>query len=241
MSKTILITGISSGLGLNLLEKLLGSGDFVYGISRSSNSKLDDLKDKYSEKFKHIQMDLGSVSDIETSKDFSFFKEVKLDGLVNNAACGSDDLLTHISVEDLENLFKVNVYAPIILTKMAIKNMLLFDTRGSLVHVSSLSGHTGFKGLSAYASTKGALEAFSLNVAREWGSKGIRSNCVAPGFMKTNMTNNIDEESLERIKKRASLKELTDIGSVIEVIELLLSNRSRSVTGQTYNVDSGAL
>lgn len=82
-------------------------------------------------------------------------------------------------------MYNVNVFSPMLLTKYAIRNMLLHHTQGSIIHISSISVHTGYKGLSMYASSKGALEAFSKDTAREWGQLGIRSNVVVPGFMET--------------------------------------------------------
>jgi 3-oxoacyl-[acyl-carrier protein] reductase len=92
-----------------------------------------------------------------------------------------------------------------------------------------------------YASTKGALEAFSKNTSREWGEKGIRSNCVVSGFMDTEMSSSLNNELKERIKNRTSLKTLTDIKSVSDTVEFLISEKSNSITGQLINVDSGTI
>ena len=91
-------------------------------------------------------------------------------------------------------MYKVNVFSPMMLTKYMLRDMLLNKTKGSIVHISSVSAHTGYKGLAMYASTKGALEAFSKNTAREWGSLGIRSNVVCPGFMDTDMSSSLTKE-----------------------------------------------
>ena len=119
--------------------------------------------------------------------------------------------------------------------------MFFNKLKGSIVHISSISVHTGYKGLSMYASTKGSLEAFSKNTSREWGEKGIRSNCVVSGFMDTEMSSSINQQLKEKIKNRTSLKELTDIRSVSHTVEFLLSDKSKSITGQIINVDSGTI
>jgi 3-oxoacyl-[acyl-carrier protein] reductase len=119
--------------------------------------------------------------------------------------------------------------------------MLLHHTRGSIVHLSSISVHTGYKGLAMYASTKGALEAFSKNTAREWGELGIRSNCLVAGFMETEMSSTLDEEQKNRIYKRTSLKKAVDVQSVAETIAFLLSKNANSITGQNIHVDSGTI
>jgi 3-oxoacyl-[acyl-carrier protein] reductase len=113
--------------------------------------------------------------------------------------------------------------------------------KGSIVHISSISAHTGYKGLAMYASTKGALEAFSKNTAREWGERGIRSNCLVAGFMETEMSASLTEDQKYRIYQRTSMKKPTDVDSVAETILFLLSGKASSITGQNIHVDSGTI
>jgi len=162
-------------------------------------------------------------------------------GLVNNAAIAYDDLVTNASIGDLRHLFAVNVVSPIVLTKYVLRDMVLNGTEGSLIHVSSVSTATGYKGLSMYGATKGALESFSLSVAREWGERGIRSNCVAPGFMETDMTATLEPEEKDRIYERTSLGQPTDRTPVAETIAFLLSPSAASVTGEVVRVDAGTV
>jgi 3-oxoacyl-[acyl-carrier protein] reductase len=130
----------------------------------------------------------------------------------------------------------VNVLAPILLTKLVIRNFLLHRTAGSLVHVSSISTRDGYKGLAMYAATKGALEAFSKGVAREWGSRGIRSNCVVPGFMETPMSAGLGPEQREKIYRRQPLGKAVDVESVAATVSFLLGPDAGSITGQEYVV-----
>ena len=119
--------------------------------------------------------------------------------------------------------------------------MLLHHTRGSVVYISSISVHTGYNGLAMYASSKGALEAFSKDTAREWGGLGIRSNVVVPGFMETAMSSTLTEEQKDRIYKRTSLKAATSVYSVAETVAFLLSEKSCSITGQNIYVDNSLI
>ena len=128
-----------------------------------------------------------------------------------------------------------------VFTNYAIRQMLLHQVNGSVVHLSSVSVHTGYKGLAMYASTKGALEAFSKNTAREWGEKGIRSNCVVAGFMDTDMSASLTESQKIRIYNRTALKKAVDASSVAETILFLLSGKSGSITGQNIHVDNGTI
>ncbi len=138
-------------------------------------------------------------------------------------------------------MYTVNVFSPFLITKYVIRNMLLHQTQGSIVHISSISAHTGYKGLAMYASSKGAIEAFSKNTAREWGVKGIRSNCVVAGFMETDMSSKLNQEQKDRIFNRTSLKKVTSKKSVASLVEYLLTNESESITGQNLHVDSGTI
>lgn len=138
-------------------------------------------------------------------------------------------------------MYRVNVFTPMMITKYTLRNMLLHHTKGSIVHISSISAHTGYKGLAMYASSKGALEAFSKDTAREWGGLGIRSNVVVPGFMETAMSSTLTQEQKDRIYKRTSLKAATNTLSVAETVAFLLSDKACSITGQNIHVDNGTI
>lgn len=138
-------------------------------------------------------------------------------------------------------MYRINVFAPMMLTKFVLRNMLFNKYEGSIIHISSISVHTGYKGLSMYASTKGALEAFSKNTAREWGERGIRSNALIAGFMETGMSASLSDEQRNRIYNRTSLKKPTAKSSVSSTVEFLLSEKSSSITGQNIFVDNGTI
>lgn len=239
--RTFLVTGVSKGLGYELTHSLLSEGNFVYGISRTSNEKLNKIKLEFNTSFTHLELDLSSIESTSEINKFITTNRIKLDCYINNAAIAYDELVTNANITDLELMFNTNVIAPIMMTKMAIKNFLLHKTKGNIIHISSISAHTGYKGLSMYASTKGAIEAFSKNVAREWGEIGIRSNCVVAGFMETDMSDKLTSTQKEKIRNRTSLKKLTEKKSVINTIKFLLSNQSDSITGQNFFVDSGTI
>lgn len=241
--KKIILTGDSGGLGHSIAKNLLQSPQedyFVIGVSRKVNENVEDLL-KFQERYVHINFDLYYPEKI---KDL-YFKELKqygeLNGLINNSAYAYDDIVSNAKVEDLDRMFKINVISAMIMTKYFIRNVLLHDNLGSIVNISSVSAHTGYKGLSMYAATKGAIEAFSKGVAREWGRKKIRSNCIAPGFMETQMSAGIDKTTKDRIYNRTSLGVPTEMESVACMVEFLLSDKSSSITGVVVPVDSGTI
>ncbi|QQZ10281.1 SDR family NAD(P)-dependent oxidoreductase [Heyndrickxia vini] len=240
--KWVIVTGDSKGLGREVVKQILSETKLgVIGISRSDHELVSGLLNKYPDRYKHISYDLRNVQDIKSIYINKIRKIGPIYGLVNNSAHAYDDIVSNLNVKHLESMFQVNVFSAMHLTKYALRDMLLNKIQGSIVHVSSVSTHTGYKGLSMYAATKGALEAFSKNVAREWGSKGIRSNCVIPGFMETSMSDSLTTEQKDRIYKRTSLKKETDIISVASTILFLLSEKSRSITGTVIHVDNGTL
>lgn len=240
--KWIIVTGDSGGLGNVIVEKILLEMEYgVIGISRSKGEGVSRLLLQYPERYIHIDFDLSLTKQIKALYLDKIKSIGRIYGLVNNSANAYDDIATNISFERLDLMFRVNVYSPMFLTKYAIRDMLLTNTKGSIVHISSVSAHTGYKGLSMYAATKGALEAFSKGLAREWGSRGIRSNCVAPGFMETSISAALSEDQKNKIYQRSSLKKAIDISSVAQTVTFLLSEKSASITGSVIHNDGGTL
>lgn len=241
--RNILVTGVSRGLGIAIAKKLLNDNDVcVYGISRSRTAELEQLITGFPERMKWLAYDLGNIKDIHKVifKEFIGFG-TPLHGFVNNAAIAYDDIVTNLNYEALQNMYQVNVFAPMMITKYAIRHFLLHQTKGCIIHLSSISAHTGYKGLAMYASTKGALEAFSKNTAREWGERGIRSNALVAGFMETEMSAMLTADQKDRIYKRTSLKQPVQTESIAATIDFLLSDKACSITAQNIHVDSGTI
>lgn len=242
MSKNILVTGCSRGVGLEICRVLLEAGNTVYGVARSYTEEFQTLEEQHNSRLFFKSVDLA---DSEGARQHIFKEfitnEIVLHGFVNNAAVAYDDIVTNLNLGRLKAMYDVNVFTPMMITKYAIRNMILHKTKGSIVHISSISVHTGYKGLAMYASSKGALEAFSKDTAREWGVLGIRSNCVVPGFMATAMSSSLTDEQRDKIYARTSLKAATDVHSVAETVAFLLSDNACSITGQNINVDNGTI
>ena len=238
----ILVTGCSRGVGLEICRVLLSQGHTVYGVARSYTEEFKALVMEYEGRLFFKSVDLTDVENVHKAVIKEYItNRIVLDGYVNNAAIAYDDIVTNLNLERLRAMYNVNVFTPMIITKYAIRNMLLHKTKGCIVHISSISVHTGYKGLAMYASSKGALEAFSKDTAREWGGLGIRSNVVVPGFMATAMSQSLTEEQREKIYARTSLKAATSVNSVAETVAFLLSEKAGSITGQNIHVDNGTI
>jgi 3-oxoacyl-[acyl-carrier protein] reductase len=224
--KNVLLTGDSKGLGQSIKDALKNSGINVIGLSRSS----DDIK-----------YDLRDVDGIKNLYLNAIKDRGPIHSFINNAAFAYDDIVTNLNHNKLIEMYNVNVFSPMMLTKYIIRDMLLHKTQGSIVHISSISVHTGYKGLAMYASTKGSLEAFSKNTSREWGRLGIRSNIVCPGFMDTNMSSSLNESQREKIFKRNSRQKELTVDEVSSVVKFLISEESSGITGQVIHVDNGTI
>ncbi len=237
----VLLTGCSKGLGIEITRVLLENGHTVFGISRTETAELAKLKSENKDSLFHLLYDLEDAENVKSKIFDGFIGKKPVHAFVNNAAIAYDDIVSNMQLEPLEKMYRVNVFTPFLITKYAIRNMILNKSLGSIVHLSSVSVHTGYKGLAMYASTKGALEGFSKGTSREWGEKGIRSNCLVAGFMETDMSNSLSLEQKDRIYKRTALKVPTSLNSVAEMIHFLVSEKSISITGQNIFVDSGTL
>lgn len=225
------VTGGSRGLGREVCRCLLDAGARVTSASRSAGEPLVGRG--------FVSLDFGLPGG-------AFLEEVRkwmpldhpIDGIVQNAAMGYDDLVTNLEPEALETMYRVNVTNPLILTREVIRNFLLHQRAGSIVWVGSVAARNGFKGLAAYGGTKAALEGISAGIAREWGRRGIRSNVVACGFMKTDMTGALDEATVSRIARRSALGRFTPIGEAAAMISHYLSDATASVSGTVVTVGS---
>jgi 3-oxoacyl-[acyl-carrier protein] reductase len=237
----ILLTGCSKGVGLKTCELLLKHQHHVFGISRTFTQELSALKQTYGDNLQHLSYDLGNSEGVKQFIFQEFIGKIPIHGFVNNAAIAYDDIISNLNLAPLQAMYQLNVFTPFMITKGVIRNMILNRVEGSIVHLSSVSVHTGYKGLAMYASTKGALEGFSKGTSREWGEKGIRSNCLVAGFMETEMSASLSEDQKTRIYNRTALKKATSVDSVAEMILFLLSEKSKSITGQNIFVDSGTL
>lgn len=242
MKKIVVVTGANKGLGLSNVRTLVEAGYYVIATSRSESTELLALQGSLC---KIVKFDFENVQDIHgLSREIRRIANEEFEGaiygLVNNAALGTDGVLGTMHASDIEKILKVNVQAPILLTKFMTRQMLLHQVAGRVVNIGSIISSTGYSGLSVYGATKAALEGFTRSLAREVGKRGITVNVVAPGFMHTDMTSGLGDSHLDKIKRRSALGEFASTDSVSSMVEYLLSGRAAHITGTVVTVDAGS-
>ncbi len=237
--KNVLITGAARGLGLAIASRLAGDGYRVIGIGRTLTTEYESLIKRTEDGHVSFQVyDLNELSGIPNLMS-SITKDVgPLYGLINNAAIGLDGVLATMHASDISRMLRVNLEAPILLAKSACRSMLS-RKEGRIINVSSIIATTGFNGLSVYGASKAGLSGFTRSLARELGRTNITVNCVAPGFMATDMTAGLEGEKLDSIRRRAPLG-LAEPDDAAGAVAYLLSNDARRVTGTTLTVDGGS-
>jgi 3-oxoacyl-[acyl-carrier protein] reductase len=138
----------------------------------------------------------------------------------------------------MEALVRLNTLAPLLLTKYVLRSMMV-AREGRIINIASIVAATGYSGLSAYSATKASLVGFTRSLAREVGSLGITVNAVAPGFIDTRMTHELEHGQREQIARRSALRRLADAADVAGAVDFLMSERARNITGTTLTVDAG--
>lgn len=238
-NKNIVITGSSRGIGAGIAKVLAAQGARVaitYVSSREQAEKV--LSGLSGEGHAVFELNVASVSSIEKC-----FQEVEekfgsIDGLVNNAGITKDQLLLRMKEDDFDSVVNTNLKGSVFCSKQVIKTMMK-KRSGSIVNVTSVIGQSGNAGQSNYAASKAGLEAFSKSLAAELGSRHVRVNCVAPGFIITDMTDALSEEQKNQISEKIPLKTLGTVEDVAAAVAFLLSDESKYITGQTISVNGG--
>jgi len=237
--KLILVTGASKGLGLAICTRLLKDGYKVVGISRSQTTAFEELQKDYPETLFNEVYDFANTEEIQNLVRKITKTYGNIYGLVNNAALGHDGVLGTMHESQISELIKVNIESPILLTKYASRSMLM-KLQGRVINIGSIIATTGFNGLSVYGATKASLSGFTRSLARELGKAKITVNTVAPGYMKTAMTEGLEGEKLESIKRRSPLGQLATVEDVAGTVAYLLSDDAKNITGTTITVDAGS-
>lgn len=239
MVDRLLITGVTRGLGLEIARELLRSGYTVIGTARTLSTEFSELQAAYPDNLYFEPFDLADLQEIKRFVQQIVTRYGRFYGLVNNAALGHDGVLATMHESQISELIKVNIEAPILLAKYISRGMLI-NQRGRIINISSIIATTGFNGLSVYAASKSALNGFTKSLSRELGKAGITVNCIAPGYMETRMTGNLQGEKLQSIVRRSPMKRLATPDDVALGVAYLMSRSADSITGTTLTIDAGS-
>ena len=237
MKKIILVTGARRGLGLAIVERLATDGYHVIAAARSSSDGLDLLCESGNVAFE--KFDLSDVAEIHQWVRYLTQKYGRFYGLINNAAIGSDGVLSTMHESQISESLLVNLQSPIVLTKYLSRSMLL-GGEGRIINVSSIIASTGFSGLSVYAASKAGLIGFSKSLSRELGKANITVNCIAPGYMDTDMTKGLAADKLASIQRRSPSGKLASVDDVARSVSFLLGDGGAMITGTTITIDGGS-
>jgi 3-oxoacyl-[acyl-carrier protein] reductase len=238
--RNVIVTGASRGLGLAITRRLVAEGFRVIAVARRESDALrGEIDAAPPGALAFAPFDLGEIDAMP-----GFVAALKKQhgapyGLVNNAGLGTEGLLANMHNSQIEELLRINVTAPIILTKYVVRQMMAGDG-GRVVNISSIIASTGYNGLSAYGASKAALIGFTKSLAREVGRLGITVNAVAPGFIATEMTAALQDDDRARIMARAALRRLAEPADVANAVSYLLADNARNITGTVLTVDAGA-
>ena len=237
--KTILLTGPARGLGLSISKKLVGEGYRVIGVSRKLTSDFEKLmSEKSSGKAHFISCDLEKLKEIPELVNGITRKYGNIYGLVNNAGIAFDGVLATMHGTEISKILRINLESAIVVTKYACRSMLT-SSEGRIINISSIIASTGFNGLSVYAASKAGLEGFMRSLSRELGRSKITVNCIAPGYMETDMTAGIKGDKIDLIRRRSPLG-LAHVEDVAGAVSYLLSKDAERITGTVITVDGGS-
>ncbi|MBE9490032.1 MAG: 3-oxoacyl-[acyl-carrier-protein] reductase [Bacteroidetes bacterium] len=241
--RTAIITGASRGIGRGIAKTFAAQGAnvaFTYSSSVDAAKELESELIALGVKAKGYQSnaaDFNQAQELATEvlKEFG-----SIDILINNAGITKDNLLMRISEEDFDKVIEVNLKSVFNLTKAVIRPMMK-QRKGSIINMSSVVGVKGNAGQTNYAASKAGIIGFSKSVALELGSRNIRSNVIAPGFIETEMTAKLDEATVDAWRKAIPLKRGGTPEDIANACVFLASDMSAYITGQTLNVDGGML
>ena len=239
MTDYVIVTGASKGLGLAICQQAAGQGYAVIAIARQLSEPFKVLQQTFPDLVNFHAADLADLDKLSELCKQLIKQYGRPYGLINNAAAGHDGVLATMPNSAIDHLMRLNIQSPILLSKYLMRSMLL-NRKGRIINISSIIAKTGFNGLSVYAASKAALEGFSHSLAREVGKAGITVNCVAPGYMQTDMTSSLQGDKLETIKRRSPLGKLATVDDAASMVIYLLSEQASAITGTVMTVDAGS-
>ena len=236
--KVAVVTGANTGLGQGMCVALAQAGAKVAGVARRSCEETKALIEKDGGEFLEVIADLGSTEPIQGIIDKTVEKFGKVDILVNNAGITKDGLLMAMSEADFDNVIDTNLKGCFQMIRFASRRMMK-QRYGRIINVSSVSGVAGNAGQANYSASKAGIIGLTKSAAKELASRGITCNAIAPGFVKTEMTDVLPDEVKENAKKQIPLGRFAEPEDIANAAVFLASDKASYITGQVLLVDGG--
>jgi 3-oxoacyl-[acyl-carrier protein] reductase len=236
-NKNIIVTGASGGIGNAIIKKLDEAGANILA-SGTRVEKLEELKSN----FKNIKILKFDISQSDKIEEFieNATNELggSLDGIINNAGITQDNLAIRMSLDEWQRVININLTSTFLMSKFSIKKMLK-NKSGKIVNITSVVGHTGNLGQANYTASKAGIVAMSKSLAIEYAKKNINVNCISPGFIKTAMTDKIDDKFKEVIVSKIPSARLGEPEDIANAVLFLSSDQSNYINGETIHVNGG--
>jgi len=241
LNKKALVTGSSRGIGRGIVEMFIKNGCEVWGLCSKPSSAKDELEKLASEnntKFHEICADVGNAEQVTSVVKAALTEAGGFDVLVNNAGITRDGLSFRMKLDDWNDVLRVNLTSSFLICQI-VSNDMIHRKSGSIINMSSIVGLHGQGGQVNYAASKGGLIAYSKALSKEVGSRGVRVNCIAPGFIETDMTAVLKPELQQAMIDSVPLKRAGTTEDVAGAALFLASDLSKYITGQVIGVDGG--
>ena len=236
-NSNIILTGATGGIGGSILDKLESLNANIIAIGTNEN-KLNKLKEKY----KNLNIQKFDISDHSSIEEFiekcNQYFDNKIDVLINNAGVTSDNLTIRMKNEEWNKVININLTSTFLLSKFTVKKMLK-NRNGKIINITSVVGHTGNVGQANYAASKAGIIGMSKSFALEYGKKNIKVNCVSPGFIRSDMTDKINENIKKTLEGKISLERFGNPEDVANVVVFLSSSLADYISGETIHVNGG--
>ena len=235
-NKNIIITGATGGIGNSIIHRLNDYGANILA-SGTKDEKLKELKSKF-ENIKILKFDISQSDKIEEFIENATRELGGIDCIVNNAGITQDNLSIRMSLEEWKKVIDINLTSTFLMSKFAIKKMLK-NKKGKIINITSVVGHTGNVGQANYTASKAGIVAMSKSLAIEYAKKNININCISPGFIKTAMSDKIDDKFKEIIISKIPSARLGEPEDIANAVLFLASDLSNYINGETLHVNGG--
>ncbi|MGO4257869.1 SDR family NAD(P)-dependent oxidoreductase [Marmoricola sp. RAF53] len=238
--RTVIITGGSRGLGAGFVQAYLDNGDRVATCARSITPEVEKWQSdpETADRILFMPFDLSSREDVDTFVKATVEKWGGIDILINNAGVARDGVIGLTSDEDIDIVVDLNIKGTLYITRIVSRRMLAAG-KGNILNISSIVGRSGYRGLAVYSATKAALDGMTRALARELGSRGIRVNGIAPGYLRTEMSHGLDEGQMQQIVRRTPAGRLGEPADVARAALFLTDPANDYITGHVLVIDGG--